>query len=156
MNNITFPARNCTTKRDVVYFGEYPYTYSGITHPAAPIDNHILLNLIQKLRSDTGIQYNSVLINYYGSGEDHINWHADDESCMSKGSSIASLSLGTTRIFEMKFKKQEHCAFSFELKAGSLLVMQKHTQSFFNHRIPKQSYASARLNLTFRVMLPEQ
>ena len=38
-----------------------------------------LLKLKNKLEADLNTKFNSVLINYYRDGRDHMSWHADDE-----------------------------------------------------------------------------
>ena len=53
------------------------------------------------------LDFNSVNINYYPSGRAALGWHADDEDLFpdeNGNTVIASLSLGTTRCFELKEK----------------------------------------------------
>jgi len=94
------------------------------------------------------VGYNAVLCNLYRDGNDSVGLHADAEPEM--GPVIASLSLGTERLFRLK-QKDGKVAFSERLPHGSLLIMAGPTQKNFKHEIPKQrGITQARINLTFR------
>lgn len=54
----------------------------------------------------TGVEFNSVAANLYRDGHDSIGWHSDDEPIMGKNPTIASLSFGEERIFELRKKPQ--------------------------------------------------
>ena len=54
------------------------YTYSGITMEALAWTDE-LLTIKQRIEPIAGIKFNSVLLNYYRSGNDSMSWHADDE-----------------------------------------------------------------------------
>lgn len=60
--------------------------------------------LRQQVEAATGATYNFCLVNYYGSGEDSISFHSDDERFLGDQPNIASLSLGGEREFVMKHK----------------------------------------------------
>ena len=40
-------------------------------------------------------------MNLYKNGEDHLGWHSDKEYDIKRGSTIASISIGEERTFEM-------------------------------------------------------
>ena len=53
---------------------------------------------------NTGLQVNSVLCNMYRDGKDHVSWHSDDETLFGRLPTIASVSLGDLRVFELRKK----------------------------------------------------
>jgi len=79
-------------------------------------------------------------------------WHSDDEQCLGKDTSIASLSFGAQRRFDFRHKASREKV-SVQLAHGSLLVMQGSTQTHWQHQIPKSKKITApRVNLTFRTI----
>lgn len=151
LNSIKFDGKS--SQRATAWFGPVPYTYGNIVHEAKSLDNEFLLSVLNTLNSFLSCSYNSVLVNYYRDGQDHVKWHSDNEKQIDLNTPIASLSLGTTRTFEICTKSGEDQQ-PFELRSGSLLVMDSAFQQEFLHRIPcDSSITSSRLNLTFRKML---
>ncbi|KAJ5151630.1 Oxoglutarate/iron-dependent dioxygenase [Penicillium capsulatum] len=61
-------------------------------------------HLRHRVEAATGTTYNFCLVNYYASGEDSIAFHSDDERFLGSSPTIASLSLGGEREFQMKHK----------------------------------------------------
>lgn len=131
---------------------EATYTYSGLTLAPVPF-TPTLHALRERIDALTGHSFNSVLVNYYRSGEDSMGMHADDEPELGDNPLIASLSLGAKRTFVMKPQKKGDPAASFELGEGSLLVMGGTSQHHYRHGIAKQPGRGARMNLTFRRIL---
>jgi alkylated DNA repair dioxygenase AlkB len=129
------------------------YGYSGQQLKTEKFPS-FLNDLRLKIERKTGFAYNALLINYYRNGADSNGWHADDEKVLGANPSIASLSLGATRIFELKHtatgdKKK------INLTNGSLLHMYGALQHHFKHQLPKMLDLQApRLNLTFRWVQP--
>lgn len=100
-----------------------------------------------------GQPFNSVLLNLYRDGADHMGWHSDDEPELGPQPQIASLSLGATRRFLLRHK-QLGCRFELPLAAGDLLVMAGDTQCHWSHAVPKEARVQhPRINLTFRTIL---
>ena len=92
--------------------------------------------------------YNAVLCNRYRNESDSVGLHADAEPEM--GPVIASVSLGTERLFRLK-DKNGVLAFAERLPHGSLFIMAGNTQRNFKHEVPKEpAVALPRVNLTFR------
>ncbi|WP_448533653.1 alpha-ketoglutarate-dependent dioxygenase AlkB, partial [Parathermosynechococcus lividus] len=55
--------------------------------------------------------------------------------------------------FAFKHKRNPHLRVSFDLSAGSLLIMGGATQHYWFHQVPKTSRNVApRINLTFRII----
>ena len=55
-----------------------------------------------RLEENTGLQFNSVLANLYRDGHDSVAWHSDNEGSLGDNPTIASISLGDMRMFEMR------------------------------------------------------
>lgn len=127
------------------------YTYSGIKNTPLP-----WIPLLEELKTSVEQQcktnFNSVLINYYRTGSDHMSWHCDDEKELGPNPTIASLSFGERRRFQLKHKMNKGLeVVTIEPDSGSLIVMKDCTQEYWNHRIVKTSkQIGPRINLTFR------
>lgn len=147
--------RTANSSRSMLFYGDHTYSYGRISHAAAPINNPYIFELKCLIESFTNLKFNSVLINYYESGRDHIPWHSDNEKCIDPNQpQIASLSLGCTREFLMKPILDNVRPVSFHISSGSLLIMGHNVQSYFLHSIPQDhSIKSARINLTFRQLM---
>ena len=105
------------------------YTYSGIT--MKPLSwTRELLKVRRKLEVFSQQEYNSVLLNYYRSGNDSVSWHSDDEEELGKLPIIGSLSFGGVRRFRFRNKRNKNLTQTYELQNGSLLLMKGSTQKF--------------------------
>ena len=112
-----------------------------------------LLCIKQDVEKQSGHVFNSVLLTYYRDGQDHVNWHADDEPELGDAPVIASLSLGARREFQYRHNQREAHG-SLPLQDGELLVMQPQFQQQWQHRVPQQAEISEpRINLTFRLVV---
>ncbi|KAL5010860.1 hypothetical protein ScPMuIL_013165 [Solemya velum] len=150
--------------RLTVWYGEYPYSYSGVTHQSNKEWSPLLTMLKDRLEEVTGHQFNSMLANMYRDGHDSVDWHCDNERALRKHPTIASLTFGDVRNFELRkipppesagdYRFMEHV--KIPLCHGSLLIMGGATQEQWQHRIPKEYHdRGARINLTFRVIYPD-
>lgn len=146
--------------RQILWFGDIPYSYSGISHPPCPFPD-FLLSLKKELEVECSnslgriVTFNSVLLNKYRSGMDSIGYHADDEKFLDKEPVIASVSLGSPRTFIFKNKTDSKIKQKHLLTHGSKLVMFGKTQIDWYHGIPKEpSILTPRINLTFRLTHP--
>ncbi|MCW4471513.1 alpha-ketoglutarate-dependent dioxygenase AlkB [Xanthomonas sp. H13-6] len=130
------------------------YRYSGTRfepHPWLPA----LLPLRERLQAETGRTFNSVLLNRYRDGRDGMGWHSDDEPELGPAPVIASLSLGATRRFVLRDRRQPSRKAEFALAHGDLLLMAGQTQRHCQHALPKTARAvGERINLTFRWIAP--
>ncbi|MBK8252889.1 MAG: alpha-ketoglutarate-dependent dioxygenase AlkB [Polyangiaceae bacterium] len=132
------------------------YTYSGVTNKPLPW-TAMLLRLRKRVEETCAQPFNSVLANLYRNGVDSMGLHSDKEKELGKNPVIASVSLGATRRFQLRYcgKNKPADNRDFELSNGSLLVMRGTTQHYYRHGIPKQPAIFApRINLTFRRILP--
>ena len=125
------------------------YSYSGVIHVAEGWPEWIL-PLLDKVRNSTNTNFNGCLINLYRDGQDRMGWHADNEKELDSEKSIASLSLGASRDFILKNKKQELTR-SISLSDGDLFIMYPSCQNNWIHSIPsRKAVVEPRVNLTFR------
>ncbi|XP_062570791.1 alpha-ketoglutarate-dependent dioxygenase alkB homolog 3-like [Saccostrea cucullata] len=123
--------------RLTAWYGDIPYSYSGLTHQACPEWHPTLLMLKERLEEVTGIHFNSMLANLYRDGHDSVAWHSDDEHSLGLEPTIASLSFGDTRNFELRKKPppEENGDYTYmehikvPLMHGSLLIMEGASQT---------------------------
>ena len=126
------------------------YRYSGVVHRGQGWPDWFL-PLLQQVNARCATRFNGCLLNYYRDGHDRMGWHADDEPEIDPSQSIASLSLGATRSFQLR-RRDGSASHSLELADGDLLVMTPPCQRDWLHALPvRKRVACARLNLTFRV-----
>ena len=126
------------------------YTYSGLKHE--PLQWTDELNALrQKLETETGSRFNSVLCNCYRSGTDSMGWHSDNEPELGSDPVIASVSLGQPRRFLLRHKNNHLQKHTLLLGHGSLLLMHGETQQNWQHSLPRTAaHCNERINLTFR------
>lgn len=128
---------------------EKTYTYSGKTLPTHAFTT-VLFELKEKIEKACEAKFNCVLVNLYRNGQDSNGWHADDETELGKNPTIASLSLGIDRRFDLRHNQTKE-KISFNLSNGSLLVMKGPMQHYWKHQIAKtKKVTEPRINLTFR------
>jgi alkylated DNA repair dioxygenase AlkB len=129
-----------------------PYTYSGLTMEA----NHWIYPLMEiKATADeySGAESTSALLNLYRDGNDGLGWHRDNEKVLGPAPTIASVSLGVPRTFQLRNYHDNKIGISLELQPGSLVIMRGDTQRNWEHRVPKsKNIHGARVNITFRTI----
>ncbi|GDX34072.1 alkylated DNA repair protein [Actinomycetes bacterium] len=125
------------------------YKYSGVMRRAQPFSK-MLGEIRDRCVEVTDTRFNSALVNFYRNGQDGMGWHSDDEACNGPEPTIASVSLGATRRFDMRHRKTGE-TIKIQLESGSLLVMAGKSQQFWVHQIAKtKRVQEPRINLTFR------
>jgi len=141
-------------QREIAWYGDADktYKYSGLTLNPLPWTNE-LFRLKEKVEAATGEVYNTVLLNKYRHGNDKVAWHSDHEKEFGRKTTIASISLGMTRHFDVRNKKDKAHKFRIDLHSGSLLIMKGEFQHHWEHQVPRQkNLTGIRINLTFRQM----
>ncbi|GBM41367.1 Alpha-ketoglutarate-dependent dioxygenase alkB 3 [Araneus ventricosus] len=150
--------------RLVAWYGPHPYTYAGATLEAGEMPNAVR-EIKEKVEAtlrqyDIKVELNSVLLNLYRNEKDSVAWHSDDELALGICPTIASVSLGVTRRFEMRPKENVRDLDTGDivyvnLTHGSLIVMDGCMQKDWLHRVPKEYHDKGpRINLTFRTIYP--
>lgn len=153
IEHLTFGGNRVPIPRELAWFGDVPYVYSGLKHEASPMPPK-LVALKQKIEAyllSKGVdrKLNSVLLNHYRSGADSIGMHSDDEPELHSQPVIVSISLGDPRTFVFQHKKLG-LSHKNLLPGGSLLVMKGTCQEDWRHGIFKEPGPAKRFNLTFR------
>ena len=126
------------------------YAYSGIDMQAAPWTD-TLKAILLKVSSLANATFNIALLNLYRDGNDSMGWHRDNERSLGKHPTIASVSLGATRDFQVRRYKEKDNLMTLPLSHGSTLLMKGDMQSLWEHQVPKtKKQVAARINITFR------
>ena len=129
------------------------YTYSGISMTSLPWTKE-LLKVRRKLEEFSKQKFNSVLLNYYRSGNDSVSWHSDDEEELGEFPIIGSLSFGGLRRFRLRNKQNKKLTHTYDLGNRSLFIMKGATQKLWEHEVPKtKKKVPGRINLTFRYIV---
>jgi alkylated DNA repair dioxygenase AlkB len=133
------------------------YTYSGLRNEPRPWTPTLRV-IRARVEATLGQRFNAVLLNRYRDGTDGMGWHADDEPELGPDPTVASVSLGATRTFQLKHRtRRDASRVELELGHGALLVMRPPTQACWLHQVPKRRGRDGpgeRVNLTFRHVTP--
>lgn len=142
--------REVALPRLTAWYGDRGYRYSGVDNKPQRW-NPNLLDLKDCAEKLAGRPFNSMLANLYRDGRDSMGWHADAEKPLGRDPVIASISLGSTRRFQLKHRLDKGQRLSLDLTHGSCLVMAGSLQHHWLHQVPKTSKpVGTRINLTFR------
>lgn len=102
----------------------------------------------------TRTSFDYCFLNRYRDGNDAVAWHGDRDGSRDARLVVASLSLGATRTFQLRPKKDSdlrHDPISVDVAHGDLVVMAGDTQLYWEHRVPRDpKITGTRLNVTFR------
>lgn len=155
-DTITLYGRPVLIPRLNAWYGEpgADYSYSGLALQPLPW-TPALLDIKERVEAFVGESFNSALANLYRDGRDSVSWHSDDEYELGEAPLIASVSLGATRRFSLRHRRDKSLdTVHLDLQDGSLLVMSGATQRHWAHQVPKtRSAVGGRINLTFRRIL---
>ena len=153
-DNITVYGKTHPQPRLTALYGNEgkPYSYSNITMQPHPW-NSLLKKIKYYIEATTECSFTTVLLNQYRDGKDSNGWHADNEKELGINPTIASLSFGAERVFQLKHNTIADAKKNIILEHGSLLLMKGSTQHFWKHQIPKTAIPmGTRINLTFRTI----
>lgn len=158
---------NAWEEHDIVVFGQRhreprlstwhadggkEYEYSGLLRTPLPL-TPLLNDIRSRCESVSGASFNSVLVNLYRDGNDGVGWHTDNEAVNGREPTIASVSLGATRRFDLRHRESKETV-KVDLHSGSLLVMSGLSQHCWVHQVAKtKQVVGPRINLTFRRVL---
>lgn len=131
------------------------YSYSGSVLRPLPW-TPTLSKLRGRVEELANASFNSVLLNFYRDERDSMGWHSDDEPELGRQPTIASVSLGQTREFQLKHKTRKDLPISrISLVDGSIIIMSGPTQSNWQHCLKRETTKlGERINLTFRKINP--
>ena len=150
--------------REVLYFGEYSYSYTGTKHDAreTPLAIQELLDSIRPHLPDPNCWLNSCLVTRYKGAKSHIPLHRDDEPPIDPESVIVTASLGNQRTINFVNNAGDQHE-SLSLQDQSVYVMTRYSQDFWQHEISPMTPESEsepndadslRYSFTFRHISP--
>jgi alkylated DNA repair dioxygenase AlkB len=145
-----FGGRDVLQPRLTAWWGDTgaSYVYSGIVRDPQPWPDW-MRDLRERIEDAIGARFNSCLGNLYRDGHDSVALHADDEPELGPEPTIASLSLGASRRFQLRHPTA--APIDLTLDDGDLLVMSGPMQREWKHGVPKMARVHGpRVNLTFR------
>jgi alkylated DNA repair dioxygenase AlkB len=143
-----------TPRLSAWYADAQTYDYTSLRKSAPNQWTPELLMIKNMVEPLAGVKFNSVLLNFYRDGNDSVAWHNDNEKALGTHPTIASVTFGQVRSFDIRNKSDHSEKYSVRLEHGSLLVMKGDLQSKWDHRIAKSTKPmKARINLTFRVVI---
>jgi alkylated DNA repair dioxygenase AlkB len=122
----------------------------GMSQPWTPA----LLAVRARLEATLGTTFDYVFVNRYRDGRDSVAWHGDHDGTGDPRKVVASLSLGATREFDLRPKRESGLrprTIAVDVAHGDLIVMAGETQRMWEHRVRKDAHVhEERINLTFR------
>src|SRR5438093_3240257 len=98
--------RRILQPRLIAWAGALGYRYSGQTLEPRPF-TPAAGRLLARVQAETDASFNHVLVNCYRSGEDSMGLHSDDEPELGPDPLVATVSLGTTRRFVVKPRREQ-------------------------------------------------
>ena len=131
------------------------YNYNGQRHVGKPIPP-FLQKILEKIKELCGHDITHILANYYEDGGVGVPHHSDNERGVRPGSTIATISLGATRLFNIQVTVMDHAGkpvpgASFPVRDGSMSFMTQDFQGMAKHAIMKNRRPTGpRFSLTFR------
>jgi alkylated DNA repair dioxygenase AlkB len=146
--DIDIPRRMCSCGDP----GLTEYRYSTISLPMEPWIPEVKA-LRDRIQAETGIPFDSCLLNEYKDGRSSISAHSDREA-LGPNNEVVTVSLGGSRPFYFKTKTKPYQKIKTILHNGDLVIMSGNTQRDYTHEIPKVETAEYRISLTFRLIKP--
>lgn len=128
------------------------YRYSGLKHQGKGFDAKVL-KYLYAASNEAGEEFNSILFNLYRDEKDSIGFHADNELELGDNPIVAAISLGGSRVFSLNHIDLEYPSVSLTLAPGSLVIMGRNCQKFWQHGINKNTGKEPRISLTFRKII---
>jgi len=135
-------------------YGE-DYKFSGSMAKSLPITEQLQkyidwVNLNEVSNGRSG-ELNGILLNWYENGDHYIGWHSDDEPQLDKSFPVYTISLGATRTFKIREKKNKNIVTDFELKNNDFFIMGGEFQKHYQHHLPKRKKCiNSRISITLR------
>jgi alkylated DNA repair dioxygenase AlkB len=143
--------------RRLLFYGDEgisTYSYSRMAFSVQPwVDS--IRNIRDRITTETGLHFNSCLLNEYRDGDDYIAYHSDKETGGERRA-VVTVSLGGTRHFYLKSKTADangkFPVIKTDLHDGDCLVMLDACQERYTHSVPRQKGVGYRISLTFRLI----
>lgn len=107
----------------------------------------------ERIEDTFGYRPNNCVANYYPSGEHYISPHSDQDMEMKARSGVTIVSLGAVRTMVLRNTEDRRIRFHYALQPGSAFFMADAIQGDWQHGIPREAGAGARISLSFRALL---
>ncbi len=101
-----------------------------------------------------GTEFDSVLVNLYRDGRDGVAWHGDTVRKTLPEAVVVTVSLGERRRFLLRPGDHGPATLTLHSGEGDLVVMGGRCQSDWQHTVPKEAHAGARMSITMRHSRP--
>ena len=123
----------------IYLYGDSKYVYNKASATVIPTpisDSACISKVLDIVNGKLGTAFNSVLINKYSGINNYLDWHQDDEKCLDKNSSIATLSIGARRRLQLSSSNEKKKAVCESLLMhNSLFVMDPILQKEYYHKL---------------------
>ena len=151
----SFSTVGSENSRDVLYFGEYSYRYSGGEHAAKPLPDEIkrLIEDIRPSLPNPEMPINSCLVSRYFTGTNSIPPHRDNEPAIDPESDIVTVSVGAERAMTFASNSGNDIQHQM-LKDRSMIVSSRFAQDFWLHSINPCDSTDVRFSFTLRNVDP--
>lgn len=131
------------------------HKYTGTVTKVSAWDEEIKA-IADRIFEETNFNTNACLLNYYVDGSNYIGWHSDKE-VSPPDYGVVTISLGGSRDFIIRKKKDKNISHTVLLENGDACMMGGNTQKFWKHSIPKRKKQNdPRISLTFRRLKGEK
>jgi alkylated DNA repair dioxygenase AlkB len=100
------------------------------------------------------VEFDSVLVNLYRDGHDGVAWHGDTVRRRMPEAVVVTVALGERRRFLLRPGSSGPPTVRLLSGHGDLVVMGGRCQSDWQHTVPKESRAGARMSITMRHSQP--
>lgn len=134
--------------------GDYPiYRYGLTQYPETKPWTPIIKEIRDFIEEKYGENCTHLVANKYEDENDHIGYHHDKTTDMTKEGKIYVFSFGETRNLELAEVKGKSLSLEYKIpvKHGSLYILNRETNEKYKHRIKQETYSKEeRVSLTFR------
>jgi alkylated DNA repair dioxygenase AlkB len=125
--------------------------WSGVDLAALPPG---LVDIRAAVSQRYGVNFDSVLVNLYRDGRDGVAWHGDTVRKRLPEAIVVTVGLGERRRFLLRPGTSGPATLTLRTGEGDLVVMGGRTQHDWQHTVPKETHAGARMSITLRHSRP--
>jgi alkylated DNA repair dioxygenase AlkB len=125
--------------------------WSGDDLRALPAE---LEEIRQAVSDRYAVEFDSVLVNLYRDGRDGVAWHGDTVRKRLDEAVVVTVGLGERRRFLLRPGTSGPAVHTLRTGQGDLVVMGGRTQHEWQHTVPKEARAGARMSVTMRHSAP--
>ena len=145
------PGGRCTE-----FFGLVPYAYGRVKHSPRPIPDTPVFNKIFETMGSIGLNRENctILCTLYENGNVDLPLHQDNEPSIEEGSTIYTISCGSTRNLKVYNTTGSLREFFIPMRDGTVHAMTSESQNSWRHGIDKEpSVTTPRISFTIRKLV---